>query len=216
MNMSHIVTVLSLESRAFGAHHGAMKRIPVAAALLVLPLLAACAPTPVVETTSPVASDTPSADPAPTEVAGPRIDPNDDPFCVLAAGAHETAQEITAQTEGMNGIIGDALTSGDISTVNTWGAELAALDEQMLTFLEEGRPFVETDDIVGAWDTYTTFVQDYSLAVAQEAAVASDTASFTVTLGSIVSDPGLQSAVYFGPAAAGAVGTYITGRCGTA
>ena len=212
--MSAIIDVTGLISRAFGPHHGAMKRTSVAAVLLALPLLAACAPS-----DPPVASATPaapaSATPAPTVEARPAIDPSNDPFCALAAEAKDTADQITAQTEGMTELINNAISTGDVTAVNTWGADLAVLDEEMLVFLTEGRTYVEGDTVIGAWDTYTQFVQDYSLPVAQQAAVATDTGAFTTSMATIVSDPDIQSAVYFGPAAAGAVGDYITARCGT-
>lgn len=203
-----------LVSRAVGPHDVAMKRIVLAAAVaLTLPLLAACSPS------DPPADD---ATPAPTNVAAPTseatpgIDANDDPFCVLAVDAKGTADEINAETDGMSELITAALATGDISEVNTWGANLVALDQDMLQFFADGRPYVEDDAVIGAWDTYTQFVEDYSLAVATEAADATTTDDFVMSMATIVSNPDIQAAVNFGPAAAGAVGEYITARCGTA
>lgn len=214
--MTPIIRNSCLDSRAFGPHHDAMKRISVtAAAILALPLLAACAPSdPPADGTSPAVTAAASATAEPTSEAQPAIDPSDDPFCALAADSKETADQITAQTEGMKELINNAISTGDVTAVNAWGAELAVLDEEMIVFLTEGRSYVEGDTVIGAWDTYTQFVQDYSLAVAQEAAVATDTGAFTTSMATIVSNPEIQSAVYFGPAAAGAVGDYITARCG--
>jgi hypothetical protein len=191
-----------------------MNRTLLAAAVaLTLPLLAACSPS---DTPADPATPAPTNAAAPTSQAAPDIDPGNDPFCALAVNAKGTADEINAQTEGMSDLITDAITTNNITNVNQWGTELVALDEEMLQFFADGRPYVEDDDVIGAWDTYTQFVEDYSLAVATEASNATSVDDFVLSMSTIVSNPDIQAAVNFGPAAAGAVGEYITTRCGTA
>lgn len=188
-----------------------MKRtFAVAVAAVALPLLAACsgsgAPDPT--TGAPVTSDAaPATSDAPVIAGG-------DEFCDLAVDARGVAEQVEELTAGMTTTIGNAIASGDISVVNAWGAELSALDEQMLQFYADGRPYIEGEEVEGAWNLMEQFTRDYSLAVASEAAVATDTADFTTKMGAIVSDPGIQAAVNFGPAAAESVGTYIEERCG--
>jgi hypothetical protein len=188
-----------------------MKRLIAATVVaLALPVLAACSgggePVPTAEAIATTEID-------PGVSAAPDIE-GGDPFCDLAVDAVETSLQIDEQTAGMNTIILAAIQSGDISAVNAWGAELSALDEEMLQFYADGRPYVEGESVEGAWTLMEQFVRDYSLAVATEAAAATDTTDFTARMAAIVSDPEIQAAVNFGPQAAATVREYIDGRCG--
>lgn len=188
-----------------------MKRLLAATVVAIaLPLLAACSGSP---ETPPTASAVAPTHVAPDPTTAPGVD-GDDEFCVLAADAASLSEEIEAKTAGMSTTVVEAIASGDVATINSWGTELSALDEQMLQFYADGRPFIEGDSIEGAWNLMEQFVRDYSLAVAQEAATATDTEAFTVRLGEIVQEPGVQAAVNFSPAASAQINQYIVTRCG--
>jgi len=188
-----------------------MKRVIAATAVaLALPLLAACSGgtdlTPTADAVAPTHIE-PDTTGAPAIAGG-------DEFCDLAVASVPVAEQIDAQTADMSTTIVEALAAGDMETINAWGSELAALDEQMLQFYADGRPFIEGDSVEGAWNLMEQFVRDYSLAVAEEAAAATDATDFTARMGEIVTDPGIQAAVNFSPAASGAIREYIVTRCG--
>lgn len=203
---------------ASGPQYVAMKRIlSVSIAAVALPLLVACSGGGSPASTTPGSPAT--AAPATSDAAAPGstdapIVAGDDEFCALAVEAQGVADEVTVLTADMNTTIVEALGTGDIATINTWGSELAALSQEMVDFYSNGRPYIEGQEVEGAWNLMEQFTRDYSLAVANEAATATDTADFTAKMGAIVSDPGIQAAVNFGPAAAQSVGAYITTRCG--
>ena len=188
-----------------------MKRLIAATVVaLALPLLAACSsdggPSPTDEALAPTPDATESAG-APTIAGG-------DEFCDLAVASVPVGTAIEAQTADMSTRIVEALGAGDMATINAWGSELAGLDEQMLQFYADARPYIEGDSVEGAWNLMEQFTRDYSLAVAQEAANATDPTSFTARLGEIVQDPEIQAAVNFSPAAASTIHDYIVTRCG--
>jgi hypothetical protein len=184
-----------------------MKRLLAATAVaLALPLLAACSG----NGPSPTAAPTPlesEATKAPDIASG-------DEFCDLAVASVPVGEAIETKTADMSTTVVEALGAGDMATINTWGTELAELDEQMLQFYADGRPYIEGDSVEGAWNLMEQFVREYSLAVAQEAAVATDPTDFTARLGEIVQNPEVQAAVNFGPAAATNIREYIVTRCG--
>jgi hypothetical protein len=187
-----------------------MKRLLAATVVAVaMPLLAACSgsgPTPTTDALEPTRS-------APQATAAPDIAGGDE-FCDLAVASVPVGEAIEAKTADMSTTIVEAIGTGDMATINAWGAELAELDEQMLQFYADGRPYIEGDSVEGAWDLMEKFVREYSLAVAQEAATASDPNDFTARLGEIVQNPEVQAAVNFGPAAAENIRQYIVTRCG--
>jgi hypothetical protein len=188
-----------------------MKRLLAATVVAVaLPVLAACSgggePIPTAEAVVPTHVE-------PDATATPDIAGGDE-FCDLAVASVPVGEAIEAKTADMSTTIVEALGAGDMATINAWGSELSALDEDMLQFYAEGRPYIEGDSVEGAWNLMEQFVRDYSLAVAQEAATASDPNDFTARLGEIVQNPEVQAAVNFGPAAAASIRQYIVTRCG--
>lgn len=181
--------------------------IAIAAAL---PLLAACTG----DADDP-ASAAPTVDATSSAPAtdAPVIDDTGDPFCDLAIETAPVGEEIASKTAGMSALLTEALTTGDVATINAWGADLAALDERMLGFYADGRQYIAGEPIEASWDDMESFVRDYSLAVATEAANATDTATFAARMGETATDARNQELMTAGPAAATAIRTYIDDRC---
>lgn len=195
-----------------------MKRtIAVTIAVASLPLLVACSggSTAGSETGAPTAPEVTSAAPGGSGGSGGSGIVGGDEFCDLAVEAEGVAQEVADLTESMTTTIATAIGSGDVGTINAWGSQLAGLSQQMLDFYANGRPYIEGEDIEGAWDLMEQFTRDYALAVANEAATTTDTVDFTARMGAIVTSPELQAAVNFSPAAAERIGDYVEARCGT-
>ena len=137
---------------ASGPQYVAMKRIlSVSIAAVALPLLVACSGGGSPASTTPGSPAT--AAPATSDAAAPGstdapIVAGDDEFCALAVEAQGVADEVTVLTADMNTTIVEALGTGDIATINTWGSELAALSQEMVDFYGNGRPYIEGQEVV--------------------------------------------------------------------
>lgn len=201
---------MSAQSRPLKPRTAIARASSLGASFLAAFALAACSADPEPAST---ASASDSAASSEASAAPTSLEAND-AFCELAIQTVPLADEITAQTAGMQELISTALATGDITAVNTWGSELATLDEQMLEFYAEGRQYLEGEAIEAQWTTMESFIRDYSLVLAQRAATSSDTQSFVAAMAEISTADGVAQLLVDGPAAASEIRVYIDDRCG--
>lgn len=203
------------------ARSRAARAVTALAFAVALPLVTACSsgdPAASSATASGTPAGAATTSPAPTPSASPFATPtaeaNGDPFCDLAVAAQADAiatEATTAQFETLLPGIVDG--SAPISSLNAWGAELAALTESSLEFYVEAAPYVAGTEAEGPFTAMSSFIRDYSMPLATLAATATDSNAFIEGVSALVTAPGAQETIYLGPEAAAEIAVYIAERC---
>ena len=132
---------------------------------------------------------------------------------VIAADSIEFSDQIVDKTAGMADLLSTALASGDVTTINTWGNELADLDAQVLDLYAAGGEYVEGEPVEESWTTMESFIRNYSLELARLAATTPDTASFTSAMAELTTREGVSGLLTQSPAAAEEIRLYVKDRC---
>ena len=161
-----------------------------------------------------------SASPTTTALAGdetkaPDVGNLDDPLCAAASESVDDAEAITSKTSDLTTMLQDPtfLTGGDTAALNQWGNDMLTLVSSTKGFYETGVQETAGEAVNADFATLSTFVTQYSTALAQAAADAKSTTEFMSTISTLFTDSDSQAAVAAAPAAAQNVATYLGTRC---
>lgn len=178
-------------------------------------LLAGCSGSPE-EDNSAAPSVTPTvAAQGDTASPAPSVGNLDDPLCAAAAQNIDDSTSVQSKTGDLTAMLQDPsfLTSGDATELNQWGEDMLTLTDSTKAFYVLGVQETQGNPVNADFVTLSSFVQDYSSALAQAAADAESPKAFMTTIQTLFSDDDVTKASQAAPAAAQSVADYLGTRC---